>query len=114
MNTEFNKPERKLAGEIIAKGLHEDFRRGLDEFDIILKKREVEGSDLGEVYRELYGTVRDFNKFIARRYDALRPKDYDMVIIHQLLDKLYDDSELNGFRPEIKERILKLVENWNR
>jgi hypothetical protein len=86
MFTELSKKDKRIAREIIAKGLDEDFKRGMLEFETILQKWRSESGDNREYYSQLYGSVA-----------------------WQLRDKLIDTSELDALNTEVKDYLLHLV-----
>lgn len=112
MQPELSKTERKIARELISKGIKEDFKRGLLSFDAILQRWKEEGSDNRECFATLYGEIRDFNKMIVRRYDGNSNSDIIDVLVMQLLHDLYNASELDVFKPEVKDYIQFKVNEW--
>ena len=110
MDMELTKKERKIAHELIDKGIAEDFRRELLELDAILQKWKQEEGHNGDCFYTLYRNVREFNKWVGLRYDKIPGRLYIDTLIFQLVDGLYEPIELDEFRPEIKEHILLWVE----
>jgi hypothetical protein len=111
--TELTKHEKKIALELIEKGLLEEFKRGMLSFDAILQQWKSEDGDIKESYYKIFSAVEDFDKQIARRYDGMRGSDYDMVIVGQLMDELYNISEIDEFSPEPKNAILGMIK-WRK
>ena len=109
MFTELSKKDKRIAREIIAKGLDEDFKRGMSEFEAILQKWRSEPGDNREYYSQLYGSVTQFNKYIARTYDYMPGSQYLNVLAWQLRDKLIDTSELDALNTEVKDYLLHLA-----
>lgn len=109
---ELTKNERIIARELISKGIKEDFKRGLLGFDAILQKWKDESSDNRECFATLYGEIKDFNKMISRRYDGNSNSDIIDVLVMQLLNNLYDASELDVFKLEVKDYIQFKVGQW--
>lgn len=107
--TELTKREKKLARELIEKGLLEEFKRGLTSFDAILQQWKTEGGDIKQHYCKIFSAVKDFDKHIARRYDGMRGSRYLDTVAYQLIDELYDVSEIDGFSPEAKDTILRMA-----
>ena len=113
MITELSKREKKIARELIEKGLREEFKRGMLSFDAILQQWKSEDGNIKESYYKIFSAVKDFDKQIARRYDGMRGSDYLLVIIGQLMDELYDISEIDEFSPETKNTILGMIK-WRK
>ena len=110
---ELSKREKKIARELIEKGLREEFKRGMLSFDAILQQWKNENGDVKENYYKIFTAVKDFDKQIARRYDGLSGSRYLDTVIGQLADELYDISEIEEFRPEVKETMLRSLK-WMR
>jgi hypothetical protein len=106
---ELSKREKKIAHELIQKGLLEELKRGMLSFDAILQQWKTEQGDIQEHYYKIYSAVKDFDKQIAWRYDRISGSMYLDVITWQLIDKLYDVAELDEFQPEIKDKVLSMV-----
>jgi hypothetical protein len=113
MHDELSKREKKVARELIAKGLNEDFKIGLLEFDAILQEWKNTNGDNGDCYHKIFGAVKDFDKFIARRYDNMKGSTYLQIVAAQLNDGLFDAAEIEAFGDEAKERILRWIHVWN-
>jgi hypothetical protein len=109
MELELSKKERKIARELIDKGLQEDIKRGLLEFDAILQKWKDEAGHSGDCFYTLYESIRDYRKWIASKYDHMPGSRYMETLIYQLYNDLYPSSELDEFRSEIKDYILLRV-----
>lgn len=106
MEMELSKKERQLARELIARGLQEDLKKGLLAFETLLQEWKTFDGDQRESYNKFCDEVRDYRKSISMIYDS-RMSLTDLIYI-QLRDKLYGFDELNIFRPEVKEDIIRL------
>ena len=111
--TDLSKREKKIARELIEKGLREEFKRGMLSFDAILQQWKSENGDIKEYYYKIFSALKDFDRGIARRYDGMRGSDYELVIVGQLMDELYDLSEIDEFSPEVKEGFLRMIK-WRK
>jgi hypothetical protein len=112
---ELSKSDKRNAREIIKKGMHEEFRRGMESFYKLLTTwRETKNEDQVH-YGELYGAVKDFDKQIARRYDGLRNSTLLDVLSAQLNDGLIEKADLELLSTETKERVIRwadVVSSW--
>jgi hypothetical protein len=113
MQLELTKREKKLARELIEKGLQEEFKRGLTNFDAILQEWKTDSGDIRPHYYKIFNAVKDFDKHIARRYDNMKGSTYLNIVAGQLVDDLYDVSEVDSFDEPAKNRILMLVK-WGK
>jgi len=109
MEPEFSKREKQIARDLMDRGIQEDIKKGLMEFDDILQQWKNEAGHNGDCFYTLHDAVRNFKKEIAWKYDYRPGSRYMSIIIYQLSHELYQPSELDGFRPEIKEYILSKV-----
>jgi len=103
-----SKKDKKIARQIIEKGLQKEFAKGLYDFDSILHDWKTGKSDHRTAYHTLYKKVRDFDKHIARRYDGLTGSRYLSVVVALIMDKIISEEETSDFSPEAQE----LIERW--
>ncbi|NII25332.1 hypothetical protein HB364_09580 [Pseudoflavitalea sp. X16] len=106
MSIELSKKDKRIARELIEKGLQKEFQQGLQQFDAILQKWKNEQQDNRDTYHNLYKTVRDFDKHIARRYDNMRGSTYLMILAAQLADKLISEDELTEMNPDARNAVI--------
>ncbi len=106
MQTELSKKDKKVARELIAKGLDAEFKIGLTEFEAILQQWQTESGDNREYYHKLYAAVMQFNKHIAWRYDYMPGSKYLDVLTWQVRDQLIQPSELEALNPETRDEVL--------
>jgi hypothetical protein len=90
MDTELSKKDKKIIREIIARGLNEELKRGLLEFEAILQEWKSTSGDNEEFYHKIYKSVHDFDKQIAWRYDDMRGSKYLLILIGKLRNQLID------------------------
>jgi len=109
---ELSKKEKQLARELIGKGLQEDLKRGLSKFDTMLQEWKNFDGDQRDPYNDFCDKVSDYRKSITRQYDDRLMSNTDLIAL-QLRDKLYDFAELDIFRPEIKEDIIRTLKIWD-
>jgi len=112
MYYELPKKDKKVARQLMDKGLLIEFERGLKSFDAILQKWKTENGDVKETYYAIFSAVKDFDKHIARRYDGISGSRYLQTVVAQLVDDVYDISETDAFSPEVKEQTLRSVKFW--
>ncbi|WP_259066548.1 hypothetical protein HDF24_21820 [Mucilaginibacter sp. X4EP1] len=103
------KKDKKLARQLMDKGLLIEFEQGLKSFDTILQEWKSGNSEIRDTYSKIYTAVKEFDKHIARRYDGIGGSRYLETVIAQLMDNLYDVSEIDGFSPEVKEDTLRSI-----
>jgi hypothetical protein len=103
------KKDKKIARQLMDKGILSEFEQGLKRFDAILQDWKAGNSETRDSYHKLFTAVREFDKHIARRYDGIGGSRYLETVIIQLIDGLYDISEIDEFSPDAKETALRFV-----
>ena len=106
MSIELSKKDKRIARELIEKGLPKEFQQGLQKFDDILQKWKNGQQDNRDAYDVLYKTVRDFDKHIARRYDNMKGSTYLLILATQLADKLISEGDLAEMNPDARNAII--------
>lgn len=109
MNTmhELSKKEKKIAREIIEKGLQAEYKVGIMQLQEIIGQWNPDLPDHRETYHKLYKTLTDFDKHIAFRYDHISGSKYLTIIATQLADKIISINDLNEFSDETREIIVR-------
>jgi len=102
---ELSKKDKKIAREIIEKGLQTEYAKGLNSFDGILQHWKNKTIENREAYQKLYDQVRKYDKHIARRYDGMTGSKYLLVIAGQLADGIIKDDDLENFPDEVKQTV---------
>ncbi len=82
---ELSKSQKRLAREIIEKGLQAEFARGLSAADKILSGWKNQSSGNKEAYHALFHHIWEFDKHIAARYDRITGSRYLFIISEQLM-----------------------------
>lgn len=106
------KKDKKVARDLIEKGLQKEFTNGLNSFHEILDDWKKGKSNNDDAYHKLYGSIKNFNKHIAQRYDAVTGSRYLAVVKVLLHDNLLSPVDLKAFSSETQkelERFLKII-----
>lgn len=103
---ELSKPEKKIARQLIDKGLQAEYKNGISKLSNIISKWDSEAEDHRDTYMKLYKTLTRHDKHIGHRYDDITGSRYLITIAGQLADKTISVDDLDGFRPETREAIL--------
>jgi len=98
---ELSKADKKIAREIIEKGLQQEFAKGLFAADTILDDWKNKVTNNRDTYHKLYKQIIDFDKHIARRYDRMTGSNYIFIIAGQLNDGVISENDLNGLSGEV-------------
>ena len=105
---ELSKKDKKLAREIIEKGLNLEFERALSRSEQVLKEWRAQALANHEAYQKLYRHIKDYDKRIAQLYDGLRPAAYLEVIAVQYRDGFITDEDIAG----LSEEARKVLQRW--
>lgn len=109
MEVELSKPQKKIAREIIEKGLQREYENGILKIDKIINEWKINKIDNRDAYHQIYNSVIDFDKHISRRYDNIKGSTYLLIIILQLTDKIISIDEIAEFNKDVKNYIKKVI-----
>ena len=104
---ELSKKDKKVAREIIDKGLQREFEDGLNKADSILQSWKTEVKDNKDTYYQLYEHIKNFDKHIAGRYDGIRGSSYLLTITGQMIDNVIHDEDLIDFSEEVRLYLMR-------
>src|ERR1700744_5453408 len=109
MYYELSKKDKKVARQLIDKGLLIEFTQGLNNFSEILEDWKNGKVETKDTYHKLFRAIKNFDKHVALRYDGIGGSRYLETVIAQLVDGLYDISEADNFNQEVREDTLRCV-----
>ncbi len=109
---ELSKRNKKVAREVIEKGLQIEFANGLKQAKKVIENWEKNSQENREAYHLLFKTIHDFDKLISRRYDRMTGSKYLYIIAAQFSDKIITEDDLKDFSPEVHEKILAIKNFW--
>lgn len=102
---DLSKKDKKIARQIIEKGLQQEFANGLNSFDSVLNGWKKHEKDNRDSYHLLYKTLTDFDKHIARRYDRMTGSSYLFIIVGQLSDEVITEDDIIELSQEARNFI---------
>ncbi len=106
MNTfELTKSEKKLARQIIEKGLQIEFAKGIEQHSEIIEQWKSENTDSRDAYLKLYKSVISYDKHISKRYDDMKGSTYLFIIAGQLADGIISPEDIKVFSKDIRSRL---------
>lgn len=106
---ELSKMDKKVAREVIEKGMQNEFKNSLTKFTRILNDWEANPVDNRETYYKLYKKVIKFDKHLAQRYDGLTGSKYLFIVAAQFVDGVISKEDLEPFSEEVKLRIERII-----
>lgn len=107
---DLTKSQKKIARQIIEKGLRQDYINGILKVKKIVDSWNKDDNDQKDTYLKLYSTVIKHDKQISRKYDSLTGSRYVLTIMTQLSEGLITREDLEGFPDDLKQKIIKFVE----
>ena len=106
---ELSKSNRRIAREIIEKGLQIEYAKGLQDVEKILQEKDIKRQTPQENYHELLRNVINFDKQIARRYDGMKGSNYLIIIACQLMDGYISETDIEPLAEEVKLWIHQFI-----
>ena len=105
---ELSKKEKKIAREVIEKGLQVEFVEALHAADSVLKEWKNQTMDSRTAYHALYKSMVTFDKHIAGRYDNMTGSKYVFIIAAQLADEVISKDALKDFSEQVQKAIIHM------
>jgi hypothetical protein len=99
------KSEKKVARQIIEKGLQKEFADSIISLQEIIAAWHLKKTDNRETYHKLYQTIIEIDKHIANRYDNMSGSKYLRIILDQLIDGIITESDLQDFSEVIRKYL---------
>ena len=109
---ELSKRNKKVAREVIEKGLQIEFSNGLNKAAEIIENWKKNNQSNREAYHALYAAIYDFDKHIERRYDRMTGSRYFPIVLEQLSDGIISEDDLKDFSPEVYQEIVEIKKRW--
>lgn len=106
MSNTLTKSEKKLARELIDKGLQQEFKVGIENVGKLVEEWKVAKLENREAYLAIFKAVHDYDKHIARRYDLMRGSMYQDTVTDLLAEGLISEADVEGFGEQAKSEIL--------
>jgi hypothetical protein len=108
MTYELPKSQKKVAREIIEKGLQREYQNGIEKVDAVIEKWKSGKLDNREAYLSVYKKLTSHDKHLARRYDNMSGSKYLMIISGQVADGVVSFDEIGKLNDQAKQ----VIKNW--
>ena len=105
---DLNKPQKRIARQIIETGLQREYEAGIIKLDKIISRWKNKKIDNRDAYMKIYSSLTWHDKHIGRRYNKMTGSWYLYIIAAQLADEVITVDELNDFPEDIREKIFLL------
>jgi bacterioferritin-associated ferredoxin len=109
---EFSKSQKKVARQLIDKGLQIECGQCLNQVKSLLSKSEGNGLSNHETYLKLYRLIHGFDKQFGRRYDNLTGSRYFMTVLGLYRDDVITDEDLDDFDEETRNKLIGLKKSF--
>ena len=108
MPYELPKSQKKIARQIIEKGLQREYQNGIEKVDAVIEKWKNGKLDNQKAYISIYKKLIAHDKHIGRRYNNMSGSNYLMIISGQVADGVISLEELS----ELDEQARLVIQNW--
>ncbi|TVR79388.1 MAG: hypothetical protein EA412_06600 [Chitinophagaceae bacterium] len=108
MYFELPKSQKKIARQVIEKGLQKEFVNGLKKVDGLIEKWKSDKLDNREAYHKVYAAINEHDKHIGRRYDYMSGSKYLLILAAQLADNVITINDLKDFNDDVREKIISI------
>ena len=105
MYYDLNKREKKIARQLIDKGLDTAFANALNAAESIIENWHAKKLDNRDAYLQLFKIVNKHDNDIARRYDRLTGSKYLVTVAQLFSEKIISEEDISGFSEETKQRL---------
>ncbi|WP_153798172.1 hypothetical protein [Foetidibacter luteolus] len=113
MYYDLKKSDKKLAHIILAKGVDATYKKGLEKAGDILARWNEGKLDNRDAYMELFQTIKQHDKAIARRHNGLGGSEYLGAIAGLLHDGYVTEADIQDFSDEVKEVLKRWLSFFN-
>lgn len=110
---ELSKKDKKVARGIIEKGVQIEFANGLNQADAVIQKWKNNQLGNREAYHLLFKKIKDFDKHIARRYDAMSGSGYFLTVANLFADGIITEEDIKDLSKEVIEELYITKDLWN-
>lgn len=109
MERNLSKKDKAVLRQLIEKGVQTEFKKALDDAAAIIQKWQKNELAGKEAYHELFKSIRENDKFIARRYDHVTGSHYVDTVLAIYRDKQISDEDLSALSDDLIEHIKKIA-----
>jgi len=106
---ELSKTDKKIARQIIEKGLQNEFAKSLFDADSILDLWKCKSINNRDAYHKLYKHIADFDKHIAGLYDRMTGSKYIFIIATQLYNGIISEEDMKELSEDAKQSIMLIA-----
>jgi enamine deaminase RidA (YjgF/YER057c/UK114 family) len=108
MPYELPKSQKKIAREIIEKGLQREYQNGIKKVNAVIEKWKSGKLENRDAYISIYKKLTSHDKHLARRYDNMSGSKYLIIISGQVADGVISFEELS----ELNDQAKQVIKNW--
>jgi hypothetical protein len=106
---ELTKSKKKIARQVIDKGLQKEYIEGIIKLDNIITRWKTNSPGNRDTWLELYDSLTRHDRHISRRYDYMGGSKYLIVLAEQLADDVISPADLQELGEDVKSKILILA-----
>ncbi|CAN1515885.1 hypothetical protein MCETHM1_00936 [Flavobacteriaceae bacterium] len=111
LTMELSKSDKKTARILMDKGILKEIEICNTKILDILTDWKNNKKDARETYGQVYGTVKDNDKYIASNYDGISGAYYFDTVLNMYIKGLISEKDINPFSETVRERLNSLKKN---
>ena len=109
MERNLSKKEKAVLRQLIEKGVQAEYKNALEDAAAIIQKWQNNELTGREAYQELFKSIKENDKFIARRYDHVTGSHYVSTVVGIYRDKQISDEDLSELTDDLREYIKRIA-----
>jgi len=106
---DLSKKDKKACRELIETGIQREFTSGLEEAESILCNWKSRKKGVKDTYYALYKMIKEFDKYIGRRYDGITGSHYLSSVAVLVRDKIISPEECSPFSEDVRHVIFRMA-----
>ena len=102
---DLSKSQKKLARQVIEKGLEKEYRNGILKVENVISEWKKDSIKNKDTYLKMYEMLIGHDKYIGRKYGELKGSDYLFIIAKQLGDGIIAVEDVMDFDDDVKQKL---------
>jgi hypothetical protein len=105
---ELSKSQKKIARMLIDKSLEQECSNWIEKTKSLLNTNRQGTKSSHELYLEIYKSIHQFDKHLAKRYNNLGGSAYFAAVLGLYIDDVLSDDDLADFDEDIQNKLAGL------
>jgi hypothetical protein len=108
---ELTKSDKKIARILMDKGILKEIKICNTKVLDLLTDWKNNKKETRETYGQVYGTVKNNDKYIASNYDGISGADYYDIVQNMYCKGLISEEDINSFSETVRQRLKLIKDN---